>query len=493
MNMTNGRPSSVPLFMSNYERAFISLEKGMAADEKERHEIAVEQYREGIHYANEALKYKFTPAEMPSVAPMRAKLLEHHKMFTSRLNELESNILGARNTRPKSQQITQSSGLLNGFVSFFTGASNPNSIPIDVEEEYEKSQPQVHQQPPRQSNLPPSMQFTRPKSTPTTSAANQTKKTPNKTLDWSKSPELRGMDKKMLDLILNEVVEQKPNVDWDSIAGLKEAKESLFEAVILPSLRPDLFGGLRSPAKGVLLFGPPGNGKTLLARAVASQSKCTFFSISASSIVGKYHGESEKMVKALFALARYLSPSVVFVDEIDSVLSSRSSEEHEASRRMKTEFLKQMDGIVSNSSEGQEYRVLLMGATNRPFDLDDAILRRFQKRVYIPLPDSEARKSLVVTLLKQINNVRIGARDLDRIVSMTEGFSGSDLYNLCQDVSFAPLRELSHEVLLHVNKNDLRAIQASDFEIGVRRVRPSTNQKITQELVEWNKKYGTFS
>jgi len=177
---------------------------------------------------------------------------------------------------------------------------------------------------------------------------------------------LKGVDPKLGNIILDEVVSNDAiKVTWDDIAGLGEAKKALHEIVILPSLRPDLFTGLRAPARGVLLFGPPGTGKTLLAKALAHESNAVFFSISASSLTSKYVGESEKLVRALFSVARRVAPSIIFIDEVDSILTARGENDHEASRRLKTEFLLQFDGVEST----QDDRVLVMGATNRPQEI----------------------------------------------------------------------------------------------------------------------------
>ena len=181
----------------------------------------------------------------------------------------------------------------------------------------------------------------------------------------------RNIDPKYIEQIQNEVLETVPDVQWDDIAGLKFAKKCVTEMVILPIQRPDIFKGLRGPPKGLLLFGPPGTGKTLICKAIASQSKSKFFSISASTMTSKWMGEGEKLVRALFAVARVEQPSVIFIDEIDSLLTARSEGEYEGTRRIKTEFLVQWDGAGTSDTD----RVLVVGATNRPGDLDEAARR----------------------------------------------------------------------------------------------------------------------
>jgi SpoVK/Ycf46/Vps4 family AAA+-type ATPase len=240
----------------------------------------------------------------------------------------------------------------------------------------------------------------------------------------------RGVDKQAAQQILNEIVIQGDEVHWDDVAGLEIAKSALKETVVYPFLRPDLFMGLREPARGMLLFGPPGTGKTMLARAVATESKSTFFAISASSLTSKFLGESEKLVRALFQLAKMLAPSIIFVDEIDSLLSARSGGEHEATRRIKTEFLIQWSDLQKAAAgrdisdkekeKGDATRVLVLAATNLPWAIDEAARRRFVRRQYIPLPEDWVRKKQVHTLLSHQKH-ELSERDMDRLVKLTDG------------------------------------------------------------------------
>jgi SpoVK/Ycf46/Vps4 family AAA+-type ATPase len=240
-----------------------------------------------------------------------------------------------------------------------------------------------------------------------------------------------GVDEGAAKQILNEIVVQGDEVHWSDIAGLDIAKKSLKEAVVYPFLRPDLFMGLREPARGMLLFGPPGTGKTMLARAVATESKSTFFSISASSLTSKYLGESEKLVRALFSLAKALAPSIIFVDEIDSLLAARSgSGEHETTRRIKTEFLIQWSDLQRAAAgreqsekereRGDASRVLVLAATNLPWAIDEAARRRFVRRQYIPLPEDETRATQLRTLLGHQKHT-LTDEDIELLVQLTDG------------------------------------------------------------------------
>ncbi|KAJ8318366.1 hypothetical protein KUTeg_003457 [Tegillarca granosa] len=259
---------------------------------------------------------------------------------------------------------------------------------------------------------------------------------------------LKGIEPKMIELVMNEVMDHGPNIGWDDIAGLDFAKKTIKEIVVWPMLRPDIFTGLRGPPKGLLLFGPPGTGKTLIGKCIASQSKSTFFSISASSLTSKWVGEGEKMVRALFAVARCHQPAVVFIDEIDSLLSQRSDGEHEASRRIKTEFLVQLmmfkNVLKRLEMEQQLYQktdFLVIGATNRPQEIDEAARRRFVKRLYIPLPETAARKQIVLNLLSQ-QVYQLSEPELDVICSKTDGYSGADMANLCREAALGPIRSM---------------------------------------------------
>lgn len=233
----------------------------------------------------------------------------------------------------------------------------------------------------------------------------------------------------------NAIVQEKPNIKWDDVAGLDAAKDALKEAVILPVKFPQFFTGKRKPWSGILLYGPPGTGKSYLAKAVATEADSTFFSVSSSDLVSKWMGESEKLVNNLFEMARESAPSIVFIDEIDALCSSRGEGESEAARRIKTEFLVQMQGVGSHNN-----RVLVLGATNLPYALDQAIRRRFDKRIYIPLPEPPARAVMFKIHLGDTPNDLTQA-DFEELASKTEGFSGSDVSVVVKDVLMEPVRK----------------------------------------------------
>ncbi|EAW06884.1 putative AAA family ATPase [Aspergillus clavatus NRRL 1] len=308
----------------------------------------------------------------------------------------------------------------------------------------------------------------------------------------------KGIDANAARQILNDIVVRGDEVHWDDIAGLDPAKKALKEAVVYPFLRPDLFSGLREPARGMLLFGPPGTGKTMLARAVATESKSTFFSVSASTLTSKWHGESEKLVRALFGLAKVLAPSIIFVDEIDSLLSARSSgTEHEASRRSKTEFLIQWSDLQraaagrepsTKKTGGDASRVLVLAATNMPWDIDEAARRRFVRRQYIPLPEHHVREQQLRKLLSHQNH-DLNDEDIEVLVHVTEGFSGSDITALAKDAAMGPLRNLG-EALLHTPMDQIRPIRFQDFEASLKSIRPSVSRDGLQQYEEWAQKFG---
>ncbi|KAK3708178.1 hypothetical protein LTR37_011682 [Vermiconidia calcicola] len=326
--------------------------------------------------------------------------------------------------------------------------------------------------------------------------------TPTEQQEWDKKVKKimsnlpKGVDEAAAKQIFNEIVIQGDEVHWDDVAGLDIAKSALKETVVYPFLRPDLFMGLREPARGMLLFGPPGTGKTMLARAVATESKSVFFAISASSLTSKYLGESEKLVRALFSLAKALAPSIIFVDEIDSLLGSRGgSSEHEATRRIKTEFLIQWSdlqkaaaGREDKNNAGDATRVLVLAATNLPWAIDEAARRRFVRRQYIPLPEPWVREQQLRTLLSAQKH-QLRDRDLKVLVGVTEGFSGSDITALAKDAAMGPLRSLG-EKLLSMKPEDIRGIRMEDFEQSLVNIRPSVSSQGLKEFEDWARDFG---
>lgn len=275
---------------------------------------------------------------------------------------------------------------------------------------------------------------------------------------------------------------------WEDIKGLKEVKGILNETIVLPTLRPDIFSGLYAPSKGILLYGPPGTGKTLLAKAVATECKSTFFSISASTLMSKWMGEGEKLMRGLFAMALEKAPSVIFFDEIDSIMGSRGGNEHEASRRLKTEFLVQFDG-VGGAAQSADKNLLVLAATNRPQDLDEAALRRLTRRIYIPLPDSEARQAIIESQLDKVAH-DIDEEGLKEMVRICDGYSCADMQALIKEAVMLPVREIPADQIVKMNKEDIRKLNVDDFKSACKKQPPSVSHKTIQEFDEWIKEKG---
>mmetsp|Transcript_40768 Transcript_40768/g.161552 ORF Transcript_40768/g.161552 Transcript_40768/m.161552 type:complete len:451 (-) Transcript_40768:241-1593(-) len=252
----------------------------------------------------------------------------------------------------------------------------------------------------------------------------------------TKKNEDKEENDKMRDALSGAIVREKPNVKWDDVAGLEGAKDALKEAVILPLKYPKLFTGKREPWKGILMYGPPGTGKSFLAKAIATEADSEFFSVSSADLVSKWQGESEKLVRELFKMARENTPSIIFIDEIDSLASSRSDSESESARRIKTEFLVQMQG-VGKSQTG----VLVLGATNIPWGLDSAIRRRFERRIYIPLPDVKARLRMFELNLGSTPH-DVNPEEMQKLAEKSDGYSGSDIAILVRDAIMMPVRTL---------------------------------------------------
>ena len=303
-----------------------------------------------------------------------------------------------------------------------------------------------------------------------------------------------GPDTDLIQMIERDCVESETSVHWEDIAGLEPVKELLQEAVTLPLLIPNYFRGIRRPWKGVLLYGPPGTGKTLLARAVATECKCTFFNVSASTMASKYRGESEKLVRLLFEMARFYAPTVIFFDEIDALGSKRGeTTEHESSRRVKAEMLVQMDGVVQEGAKS----VTVLAATNRPWDLDEALRRRLEKRIYIPLPEKAGREQIFRINMKELklgHNVNV-----DELVKLSDKYSGADLTNVCREAAMMGLRRKVREARLRglsplevgVAGIEEEPVTQQDFIEALSNVQKSVGNDDIQKFVHWTKEFGS--
>lgn len=315
----------------------------------------------------------------------------------------------------------------------------------------------------------------------------------------------------------SSILTKSPNVQWVDVAGLEHAKARLREAVVTPLQFPHLFSGEGrgkiSAWKGLLLYGPPGTGKSLLAKAAATEVTSTFISVSVSSIMSKYQGDSERSVRALFTLARKKKPCIIFIDEVDSLCAARGQSEANAyAGKVLTEFLVQMDGVGSDQTG-----VTVIGATNIPWSLDDAIRRRFQQRIYIPLPDKSARTSLVHHTLSRMTHC-LTSRDIDDLVNKTELWSGSDLTVLFNALSFRVLNEATQATHFKLTDTDhyqacmspdevgaipmtaqdikpstllqLRPINTTHIQQELEKMKPSVSAQDLHAYEEWTRQYG---
>ncbi|KAL5044498.1 hypothetical protein BDW71DRAFT_186122 [Aspergillus fruticulosus] len=314
-------------------------------------------------------------------------------------------------------------------------------------------------------------------------------------LDENSSGEAGGRMRKG-DLVLNQyeqaiamdvVAPEDIPVSFKDIGGLEDVIEELKESVIYPLTMPHLYSStssLLTAPSGVLLYGPPGCGKTMLAKALAHESGASFINLHISTLTEKWYGDSNKLVNAVFSLARKLQPSIVFIDEIDAVLGTRRSGEHEASGMVKAEFMTHWDGLTSANSSGEPQRVVVLGATNRMQDIDDAILRRMPKKFPVELPPPAQRLGILSLVLKDTKIDRQNF-DLHYLVKVMAGMSGSDIKEACRDAAMAPVRELIRQKtaqgskITSVDPSEVRGLRTEDFF-----ARPGGSQRVNSAAAQ---------
>jgi len=299
---------------------------------------------------------------------------------------------------------------------------------------------------------------------------------------------LSNEEQELLNMVSGTILTESPNVRWIEIAGLENCKQTLREAIVLPMIKPDLFKGARKPWSGILLFGPPGSGKTLLAKAAATECNATFFSTSSADLLSKWLGESEKLISALFKLARMKAPSLIFMDEIDSIATKRGEgTESGGERRVKTQLLSEIQGVKSTHDKP----MLILGATNRPWDLDAAMLSRFEKKIYVPLPDVPARAEIFRIQTIGVNSA-LEDEDFIELATRSDGYSGRDIANVCREVIMLPVRELDIGGLLNNTEKELniRDITIEDFKKALKKVKPMTTESELKKYDDWKNEFG---
>jgi len=509
------------------EIASAFLDKGLKHDEAKEYPSAVTCYQRGIEVLQEGLAQTYAPDALPSVENVNTVMKRHLVNFSDRLATLQ--VLAREPPKPpKPPPRTESAGTLSKLfrtkpktptappapppppppadeqlsrLQFSFRSASPNAddvktaVPKAVEDRPSRAKPaskamRTASPATRVKATTPAMHGPVSKAAGKKEAAGPRPRQANSpdsaVLPLVKRLEKAGVDPKLLDQVLSSIIPREDvRVRWEDVTGLEDAKQALYEAAILPLQRPDLFTGLRAPARGILLFGPPGTGKTYLAKACAHTVHATFFSLSASTLTSKYVGEGEKLVKAVFMAAHELQPSIVFVDEIDSLLTARSDSENESSRRLKTEFMVQMEGL---SGGGEAKNVLILGATNRPYELDEAVLRRFPKRLFIPLPDTPSREKLFLSLVGQ--EFSLSPADIRQLAKATDGYSNSDITHVCREASMVPIRELG-AAAASIPLDKVRRATKADFLTALKSVRPSASEAQLKALQNWSTKYGS--
>ncbi|XP_062862601.1 fidgetin [Trichomycterus rosablanca] len=300
----------------------------------------------------------------------------------------------------------------------------------------------------------------------------------------SAEEELKNSDSGLVEMVTTEILQQTSPVDWNDIAGLDLVKATIKEEVLWPILRPDMFSGLAPLPHSILFFGPQGTGRTLLARCVASQLGAAFLQLSGSALVSKWQAEGEKVVQATFLVARCRQPSVVFISDVDLLLSASLSEESPINR-IKSELLLQLDGVLNTTED----HVLVICSTSKPEEIDETLRRYFVKRLLIPLPDSTARHQLISQVLSQ-HNYCLSDKEVALLVQRTEGFSGLDVVRLCQEAVVGPLHGMSGTDLSGIMPGQMRPLSYQDFENVFCKIQPSISQKELDTYTEWNKMFG---
>ncbi|XP_017662070.1 PREDICTED: spastin [Lepidothrix coronata] len=468
-----------------HKRAFECISMALRIDEDEtagQKEQAVEWYKKGIEELEKGIAVLVIGQgdQCERARRLQSKMMTNLAMAKDRLQLLEKLQAVLQISKPQMEVYNDSTNLAcrNGHLQSESGAvpkkkdpltHTSNSLPRSktVAKTGSTGLSGHHRTPSYSGISSSSVSRPAPNSAPSTHKAAPKNSRTNKPSTPTPAPRkkkdmkiFRNVDSNLANLILNEVVDSGPAVKFDDIAGQELAKQALQEIVILPSLRPE-------------------------AKAVAAESNATFFNISAASLTSKYVGEGEKLVRALFAVARELQPSIIFIDEVDSLLCERREGEHDASRRLKTEFLIAFDGVQSSGED----RILVMGATNRPQELDDAVLRRFTKRVYVSLPNEETRLILLKNLLSKQGSP-LTQKELAQLARMTDGYSGSDLTALAKDAALGPIRELKPEQVKNMSASEMRNIKLSDFTESLKKIKRSLSPQTLEAYIRWNKDFG---